>query len=80
LAYLIVIIFIYDHLLGVITTPYGSTTSGAANGVGTNAKFNAPLSVTINVATGILYLPDFIGNTIRAIDTISGKSSIITLE
>ena len=55
---------------GNVSTFAGSGTAGFADGAGTNAKFNSPRGITIDVA-GNLYIADGINHNIRKI-TIAG--------
>ncbi len=51
---------------GVVTTFAGATTAGSANGTGTAARFDSPLSITIDSADN-LYVGDLDNGTIRKI-------------
>jgi uncharacterized protein YjiK len=53
---------------GVVTTLAGSGISGAIDGVGTNALFNAPIGLTVDT-TGIVYVADYYNHRIRKITT-----------
>ena len=52
---------------GVVTTLAGSGSSGATNGVGTAASFNAPASIAVD-ASGNLYVADRDNHKIRKIN------------
>lgn len=51
---------------GDVTTIAGGATTGTVNGTGTDARFNYPEGITIDVQ-GILYIADFSNNRIRKI-------------
>ena len=51
---------------GVVTTFAGSGTSGVADGTGTAASFNLPMSIAVD-SSGNLYVPDMINSLMRKI-------------
>lgn len=59
-----------DLSSGNVTTFAGST-KGFDDGLGAAAKFDAPLSITCDTATGDLYVADYFNHRIRKI-TSSG--------
>ncbi len=58
-----------------VTTMAGSTSAGAANGVGTAATFNAPSGITTDGTT--LYVADSKNNLVRTIDIVSGAVATV---
>ena len=70
----------YNHAIrkivissAVVTTIAGSTTPGAADGVGISASFNYPTDLTIDAA-GNLYIADAGNNLIRVIKSTPGAA------
>ena len=53
---------------GVVSTVAGSTVSGYVDGVGTVAKFNRPVGISVD-STGNVWLSDFGIHVIRQINT-----------
>ena len=56
-----------------MTTFAGSTTSGATDGIGTNAKLYWPQGALINSAGTMMYFADTWNNLIRTIALGSGN-------
>ncbi|MES2429187.1 MAG: hypothetical protein V4560_19550 [Bacteroidota bacterium] len=65
--------------IGTVTTFAGSATgaSGYAEGTGTTALFDGPLSIAFNPVNGLLYVNESFNNTIRNITTAGTTSSTI---
>jgi sugar lactone lactonase YvrE len=63
---------------GVVTTIAGSGSIGSSNGTGTNASFNFPWGITVNLS-GNLYVADRNNNLIRKI-TFSGTDPNIYVD
>ena len=61
---------------GAVTTLAGDGTTGSTNGTGTSAKFNIPISITID-NSGNLYLADSGNNIIRKI--VISTAAVTTL-
>lgn len=59
---------------GKVSTLAGSGKAGFSEGIGTNAKFNAPAGITVDNA-GFLYVADQVNNRIRKINIESGQVS-----
>jgi sugar lactone lactonase YvrE len=62
---------------GVVSTLAGSGTNGSADGVGTNASFYSPYSITAD-NLGNLYIADHQNNKIRKIVIATGTVSTLT--
>ena len=60
---------------GVVTTFAGQSVYGSNDGVGTNARFDYPYSVTMSSVTGMFYVTDYNNNGIRRI-TSAGQMSV----
>ena len=56
-----------DVFTVVVTTLAGNGTAGTTDGVGTNARFNGPLGVSLDGA-GRLYVADYVNHAIRRMD------------
>ena len=63
-----------------MSTLAGSTTSGFADGIGSNAKFFFPVGVAVNPTTAMLYVGGGSVNNIKAINTLTGKTTNNLLE
>ena len=53
---------------GVVSTLAGSSSAGSANGLGIQAKFNAPYDVAVS-SSGVIFVADSSNYQIRSIDT-----------
>ncbi len=62
----------------IVTTIAGSTNAGYADGVGTNAQFSSPWSITVDTATNI-YLAGRVDQTIRKIAPLGTNWVVTTL-
>jgi DNA-binding beta-propeller fold protein YncE len=57
----------------VVTTLAGGDLAGAANGVGTAALFTSPVAVTMNLASGTLYVADYYNHQVRSVVAATGS-------
>ena len=53
---------------GVVSTVAGSTVGGYVDGVGTVAKFNGPVGISVD-STGIVWVAEYNNHMIRRINT-----------
>jgi sugar lactone lactonase YvrE len=69
---------------GIVTTFAGNGNSADVDGTGTGASFNGPQGIFIDKRSGIIYVTEFPGNTIRKITpsgvvtTLAGKGGFIS--
>jgi hypothetical protein len=63
---------------GVVTTLAGSGAAGEVDGTGTQAQFNVPFVIAIDLWDN-LYVADNTGNTIRKIDLSTGSAVVTTV-
>ena len=64
-----------DPINGIVTILCGSTTSGYNDGAATSAKFYGPTDISINSATGIIFICDGSNHLIRQLNPVT---SIVT--
>jgi sugar lactone lactonase YvrE len=62
---------------GRVTTIAGSGTASEGDGVGTGATFNGPSGLAVS-STGIIYVTDYYGNTVRKITFSGGDPKLPT--
>jgi hypothetical protein len=61
----------------VVTTIAGDSISGRSDGVGTNARFSAPLNVAVD-NNGVVYVADMYNNAIRRIALVGTNWTVTT--
>ena len=55
-----------------MSTLAGSTYSGSVDNIGSNAQFNSPTGLVVDLGSGDIYVSDHINNNIRKISMPGG--------
>lgn len=66
-----------DLATGVTTLVTGTGIAGSEDGPAAEASFQGPLGLAWNVATGTLFIADFAGHTVRALDVATQKVTTV---
>jgi hypothetical protein len=62
---------------GVVTTLAGQSTSGIIDGQGNSARFDNPYALTVNKATGDVYVADWEGYTVRRVTSTGHVTTVV---